>query len=68
MVSERMGYSLNDFSVGAAIWSGIEKRCRLYLRLTNDSWRVDETHVGEAEVFVPSCRFGWSNPRLLVGC
>jgi len=33
------------FSVGAAIWSGMEKRCRLYLRLTNDSWRVDETCI-----------------------
>jgi len=42
----RMGYSsLNDFSVGAAIWAELEKRCRLYLRLTNDSWRVDETCI-----------------------
>jgi transposase, IS6 family len=23
----------------------IDKRCRLYLKLTNDSWRVDETYI-----------------------
>jgi len=25
--------------------SYLEKRCRLYLRPTNDSWRVDETYI-----------------------
>lgn len=23
----------------------LEKRCRLHLRLTNNSWRVDETYI-----------------------
>jgi len=41
----RMGYSsLNDFR-WVQQYGAEEKRCRLYLRLTNDSWRVDETCI-----------------------
>ncbi len=36
----------------------IDQRSRSHLRLTNDSWRVDETYIArqrQAQVFVPCC-------------
>jgi len=44
MVSERGWVIHHDFSVGAAIWSGIGEALPT-VSATNDSWRVDETCI-----------------------
>ena len=38
----------------------LDKRARVHLRPTNDSWRVDETYIarqGRVEISVSGCRF-----------
>ena len=39
------GGSYDRVSLGAALAPELDKRCRPHLRLTNDSYRVDETYI-----------------------
>src|ERR1700682_6824788 len=34
----------------------MERRLRSRRKPTNDSWRVDETYIGQVGVFIPGCR------------
>jgi hypothetical protein len=60
--------SHHHLALGAALWSGIERRFRPELKRTGTSWRVDETYVrvaGQWAVSVSSSGFRGRHARLL---